>query len=134
MNQKLYLYALVVWILLVFLAIINAGIREGMFSPTFGDYWGHILSSILLSAIIFVVAYLFLSYSSFDYTSKDLTLIGTIWLVLTVSFEFLFGHYVMEHSWDTLLADYNIFEGRIWVLVLISTFLSPAIAGRLVWK
>lgn len=131
-GQKLYLYAIGVWVLLVFAAIINAGIREGLISPTLGDYAGHVASSIILSIVIFIVAYLFLRYVSLDYMSQDLWLIGILWLVLTISFEFLFGHFVMGNSWGTLLADYNIFKGRIWVLVLISTFFSPRLAGKVV--
>lgn len=37
--------------------------------------------------------------------------IGCIWLMLTPSFEFLFGHYVMGHPWSRLLYDYNLFAG-----------------------
>ena len=51
--------------------------------------------------------------------------IGAMWLVLTILFEFVFGHFVMEHSWGKLFADYNILEGRLWSLVLIWTFIGP---------
>lgn len=131
MSQRLYLYSMGVWILLVFMAIINAGLREGVFSPYLGDHAGHVISSITLSLIIFTVAFLFLKYINIDYSTQDLWIIGTMWLILTISFEFLFGHYVMGHSWSTLFMDYNIFEGRVWVMVLISTFISPALAGKL---
>lgn len=131
MGHKLYLYSLGIWILLVFMAIMNAGLREGVFSPSLGDHAGHVISSITLSLIIFAVAYLFLKYINIDYSTQDLWIIGTLWLILTISFEFLFGHYVMGHSWSTLLADYNILKGKVWVMVLISTFFSPALAGRL---
>lgn len=132
MNKRLYLYAVGVWVILVFLAILNAVLREDLISPALGDYAGHVLSSIILSVIIFIVAYLFLRSLSIVFTSQELLLIGFLWLVLTVAFEFLFGHYVMGHSWSTLLSDYNIFEGRIWILVLISTFISPTLAEKLV--
>ncbi len=131
MGERLYLYAVGVWGLLVFTAIVNAGIREIIISPSLGEYLGHVLSSILLSIIIFIVAYLFLRSISLDYTPQDLGLIGILWLALTVAFEFIFGHYIMGNSWDTLLADYNIFEGKIWILVLVSTFLSPTLADKL---
>ncbi|MFW6141514.1 MAG: hypothetical protein ACOC53_03020 [Candidatus Saliniplasma sp.] len=135
MGQKLYLYAFEtcfeIWVPLVFMAILNAGLREGVLSPTFGDYTGHVLSSIILNGVIFIIAFLFLKYISLDYTSQDLLIIGVLWLVLTISFEFLFGHFVMGHPWSRLLADYNIFEERMWILVPISTLLSPTLAGKL---
>ncbi|MBS3817476.1 MAG: hypothetical protein KGY76_07950 [Candidatus Thermoplasmatota archaeon] len=130
MRSKLYLYAIGVWGLLVFMAILNAGLREGVISPALGDQAGHVLSSIILSAIIFLITYLFLKYVDLDYTNQDLLLVGALWLALTVSFEFLFGHFVMGNSWDTLLSDYNVFKGRVWVLVLITTFVSPMLAER----
>jgi hypothetical protein len=52
-------------------------------------------------------------------------------VVLTVLFEFGFGHFVMGNSWDTLLADYNVLEGRIWVMVLITETVAPYLMGRL---
>lgn len=132
MDQRLLLYSVGVWVILVFLAILNAVLREGVISPALGDYAGHVLSSIILSVIIFIVAYLFLRSLSQVFTGQELLLIGFLWLVLTVAFEFLFGHYVMGQSWSALLSDYNIFKGRVWILVLISTFISPTLAGKLV--
>ncbi|MFW6041105.1 MAG: hypothetical protein ACOC85_04645 [Thermoplasmatota archaeon] len=132
MGQRLYLYALGIWIILVIMAILNAGLREVVFSRNLGDYLGHVLSSITLSLIIFIVTLLFLKYVNIDYENKDLYYIGVMWLLLTISFEFLFGHFIMGHSWSKLFADYNIFKGRVWILVLISTFISPSLAGKMV--
>ena len=36
---------------------------------------------------------------------------------LTVLFEFGLGHYVLRSLWSELLANYNLADGRIWVLV-----------------
>jgi hypothetical protein len=50
---------------------------------------------------------------------------------MTVAFEFLFGHYVMGHTWERLLQDYNILAGRIWILFLVFTAAAPYIVYRL---
>jgi hypothetical protein len=60
--------------------------------------------------------------------SADAWSVGALWLVLTLGFEFLVGHYVFRNSWEKLLADYNILQGRIWVLVPIITLLAPRLA------
>jgi hypothetical protein len=52
--------------------------------------------------------------------------------VLTVTFEFLFGHYVMGHSWGYLIGDYNILKGRTWPLVLVVSALMPWLVGKYV--
>ncbi|MEW6447103.1 MAG: hypothetical protein AB1426_03305, partial [Bacillota bacterium] len=57
--------------------------------------------------------------------------IGLIWLVLTVAFEFGFGHFVMGHSWSRLLHDYNLLKGRLWVLVLLWVAIAPYVFYRL---
>ena len=38
--------------------------------------------------------------------------IGAAWVVLTVIFEFGFGHYVDGKSWSELLENYNLPAGR----------------------
>ena len=61
-------------------------------------------------------------------------IIGFNWLILTVIFEFLFGHYVMGHTWERLLQDYNIFKGRLWSLVLMWNLIMPYVIFRLANK
>lgn len=58
----------------------------------------------------------------------DALRIGALWVAMTVAFEFLAGHYLFGNTWDRLLADYNVLQGRIWALVLITTFLAPRLA------
>lgn len=127
----LFLYALGVWFILVVAAILNAGLRESLITPKMGQHAGHVISTISLVIIILVVIYLFLSTLKMSYTQTELFLVGVIWLVLTIGFEFGFGHYVMGHSWDKLLADYDLLKGRIWVLVPLTTFIAPLLMGSM---
>jgi hypothetical protein len=64
-------------------------------------------------------------------SSAELIAVGLLWLVLTVAFESLLGHYVSGATWETQLADYNILRGRLWPLVLLTTFLAPWLCGHL---
>lgn len=50
---------------------------------------------------------------------------------MTVVFEFGAGHYIFGHSWEKLFADYNFVRGRIWALVLVTTFFAPILVERL---
>lgn len=56
---------------------------------------------------------------------------GAIWLLLTIAFEFLFGRYVARHSWSRLFHDYNIFAGRVWLLVPAWVAIAPYVFHRL---
>jgi hypothetical protein len=63
-------------------------------------------------------------------TTRRAWAVGILWLSLTVAFEFLAGHYAFGHPWPSLLADYNALRGRVWLLVLVATFVAPAWARR----
>jgi hypothetical protein len=83
---------------------------------------------------ILLITYLFISLFGKTYGRNELLAVGGYWLILTVGFEFIFGHYVAGHSWERLLADYNLGQGRIWVLVLVTTFLAPWLSHKLLAK
>jgi hypothetical protein len=53
--------------------------------------------------------------------------IGATWLVLTVLFEFGFGHWGDHKSWDELLDNYNVAHGNLWPLVLVWIAGGPAL-------
>jgi hypothetical protein len=51
-------------------------------------------------------------------------------VLMTVAFEFLAGHYVFGSEWTALFADYNLFAGRVWLLVLVTSALAPLLTAR----
>jgi hypothetical protein len=51
--------------------------------------------------------------------------IGSVWLLMTLGFEFGVGGLISHRSWPEMLADYNVLRGRVWVVVPIITFLAP---------
>ncbi len=127
-----YLSVFLVWLCLAGLAILNGIFRVLILQTFFNPQTAHILSSI--SGIILIQAVTCLYVRQKDLPAKELLLIGVIWLGLTVLFEFGFGHFIMGHAWEKLLADYNLFQGRIWSLVLLSILLGPLIWGKILKK
>jgi hypothetical protein len=97
-----------------------------------GEQAAHIISSLTLIGLLFLITYVFLRLVRLDYDLIDLVIVGAMWLAMSVAFEFLFGHYVVGHPWSRLLADYNILRGRVWSLVLLAVFLAPLVAGNLI--
>lgn len=132
--KTILLYALGIWFILVVAAILNGTFRESFITPKVGEHAGHVISTIIFICVILAVTYLFISNLKIDYTKTDLLLIGAFWLILTILFEFGFGHYVAGHSWDRLFADYNILKGRVWSLVLLTTFIAPLLIGYILKK
>lgn len=132
MNTKFLLITVGTWFLFMVLAIINAGVRNGVYKPLLGDLRAHQLSTLIFLALLLLVTYLVLRFSHLQLTDTDAFLMGTIWMIATLCFEFLAGHFVFGNSWDLIFHDYNILQGRIWILVPLTTFVAPYIAYKII--
>jgi hypothetical protein len=118
------------WLLFIPLAILNGVMRDLVLTPALGETAGRALSSVTLSALILGVAVLFVKRLGVN-TLIWLLIVGFFWLILTALFEFSFFLLVMGHPMDELLGEYDLFRGRLWVLVLATTFFAPLIAARI---
>ena len=127
--NRIFLYAFGIWFIVCILAILNGIFKQSFIIPKIGEHTGHIISTIILICVILVITYIFISNLKIKYTQTELILVGVFWLILTVLFEFGFGHYVVGHSWNKLFSDYNILKGRMWSLVLLTTFIAPWLVG-----
>ena len=119
-----------VWLVMLIAAFVNGAIRETLIVPRMGDQIGHIVGVIGLSSAVFVIAYVFVKTLG-TLPSSTLLLVGLFWLVLSLLFEFGFFHYVMHEPWEKLWADYNVFRGRILIVVWLTTLFSPLVCGTL---
>jgi len=57
-------------------------------------------------------------------------MVGMLWLVLTVAFEFSFGHFVFGRSWNNLASDYDLLHGGLLPIGMVVLAFSPVIAAR----
>jgi hypothetical protein len=128
--KMLYLKSLGVWFILAMSAIAVATFRIGVLLPPFGEQAAHQLGTVLYLIVQFFIIYFFIRKMKIK-DVKTLIIIGTFWTVITIIFEFIFGHYVMGHPWQKLFADYNLFSGRLWVLVLINNIVAPLISWKI---
>lgn len=111
------------------LAVANGAFRVAILNPRLGEAAGHVVSTLLLCAVIATLTWVTIDWIAPPGARAALA-IGIAWTLLTVAFEFGFGHWVGRKPWPELLADYNVVRGRVWILVLIATTLSPWIAAR----
>lgn len=119
MNIKYIL----LWLPMIMLAFANATLRELVLVKQFSDLRAHQFSTI--SLIILCSIYVWLVYPMLNIqTFKQAFLIGFVWVLLTVAFEFLLGR-LTNKSWTYLLQDYNLFAGRIWLFFLLCLFILP---------
>jgi hypothetical protein len=117
------------WFGLLFLAIVNGALRDGIYKPIVGDLASHQIS-VLTGIALFGLFIWFIGLRWPLSTSYQAWTIGLMWLAMTVAFEFLFFHYVRGVAWEILLHDYNIADGRLWILVLVWVTIAPWV----MWK
>ncbi|OIO04344.1 MAG: hypothetical protein AUJ49_03035 [Desulfovibrionaceae bacterium CG1_02_65_16] len=118
------------WIGFAGIALLVGTLRVKLLEPNLGERVAHVVGTILVCAGIMAAIQLFVAASGLSGT-WPLMRIGAFWTVLTVAFEFVFGRLVLRKSWAALFADYNFFNGRVWLLVLLTTFYGPVVAGML---
>ncbi|MDY1591312.1 MAG: hypothetical protein RBS85_04010 [Methanofastidiosum sp.] len=129
---KIYLQSIGIWLLFAVVANINGIIRNFVYGPKLSELTAHQISCFTGITMFFIVMYLWLKFTSALYTGHNLISIGIAFLFATIAFEFLFGHFVIGHSWAKLLYDYNLLEGRLWSLVLVWTTAGPYVVAKYV--
>ncbi len=128
MGAFMLLRGLMIWLGLVVLAVANCTLRTLALNPWLGERAGHVVSTLLLCLLLMAAALLTMGWIG-PRSRADVLWIGGFWLVPTVAFAFLAGHYLFRNPWSKLLAYCNLLRGGIWVLVLITTFLASGLAA-----
>lgn len=127
-----YTLALGLWLGMLFVAIANGYVGNTYILHRLGEYGTHVYKSISFIPVIFLFAWLYALQTMGETWLTSALFVSCFWVSLTILFEFVFGHYVLGNSWDVLLADYRIWQGRLWSLVLISEAIAPLMMGWLI--
>ena len=115
---------LAAWVVMLLVSIANGAARDLTYGKHISELAAHQLSTVTSVLSLGAVIWLFVRFYPPSSAHQAIT-IGLAWAALTVAFEFLFFHFVGGHSWSELLANYNIFEGRVWVVVLLWVAVAP---------
>ena len=118
------LKSLLAWLLILCFAVANGALREAVLVPSLGKTEGLVLSGVLLSVVVVLVAYAHVRFSKSITVSQGLY-VGVLWLCLTLGFEFGFGRYVQHKHWSELFDAYTFHGGNLWLIVLLVTLLAP---------
>lgn len=121
---------LLAWFLLAMVAIANGVIRQSTYGKSMPDLAAHQISTVTGVVATGFVAWLLSRIWPLE-SAVQAWIIGWCWLLFTIFFEFVFGHFVAGHPWPRLLADYNILQGRVWSLFLVGITVMPYVFYRL---
>jgi hypothetical protein len=121
MAQK----SLEVWLFVALAAMMNGMFRSLFLVPRLGDHAAHVLSVLMMMILVLLLSSMLVNRFLREYGNSDLFLIGFLWMAMSVSVDFLFEFFVMDVPWRVILRDYNLFSGRIWLLVLVTELIGP---------
>jgi hypothetical protein len=122
--------AVLIWCALLVIASVNGIARQAVLIPSIGEVAGRAVSTLALSVFIVILTWISIGWIA-PSSAQEAWIVGFLWVVLTLAFEFLAGHYVFHNPWSRLLEDYNVLRGRIWILVLITTLVAPRLCAGL---
>jgi hypothetical protein len=117
---------LVAWLGATLIAVANGIARRAVYQERLGSLAAHYLSTGLLAVLLGI--YLWLLAGRWPIATRRAALeIGGAWTLLTIVFEFGLGRFVARESWATLLKQYDLSRGNVWVLIPIWTAVGPTI-------
>jgi hypothetical protein len=125
--MKKYLQAIAIWMIIIPIAILNGALRESVLIKL-----GAIalpLSGIILSFCIFLVAF-FLIPKIHSCDKKEYIAFGVVWFVLTNLFD-LSIILIEGGNFTDLLKAYYFLDGNLWIIVVLTTLLSPILVAKI---
>jgi hypothetical protein len=120
---------LAAWFPMLILAVMNGAVREVLYKASLGDLRAHQLSTVALLILFSLYIWLVIRFWR-PASSQQAFLVGLLWLVLTLIFEFGSG-LSAGRSWSALFGEYNVLAGRIWVFIPAWVAAAPCIFFRL---
>ncbi len=125
MDRSTVLRSLEVWLFIAVASTMNGMFRSLFLVPRLGEHMAHVLSVLILVIVVLLASSVLVNKILRKYVNSDLFLIGILWVVLSVSIDLVFEHYLLNVPWTAILHDYNLFAGRIWIFVLTTEFIGP---------
>lgn len=112
------------------LGVVNGMARQFLYGSRMGKQPAHFTST--ASLIVILAVYMLLLERRWPLPNRSTALgVGAAWAVLTVLFEFGFGHYVAGDSWSSLLEQYDVSRGHIWVVIPLGMATGPAVVREI---
>jgi hypothetical protein len=120
--------ALVVWLVIIGVEFVHGVLRTLFLAPLTGDLRARQIGVFIGSCLIVSIAYLLVPWMCVE-NRRSLIQVGLLWVVLTLTFEFAFGHFVVGASWERLESDYDLTHGGLLPLGLVVLMFAPLIAA-----
>jgi hypothetical protein len=121
----------IAWFGMIILAVANGALRELGYKPHVGDLLAHQISTIILLLLVTIYFWQLNNFWHIE-SARQSWVIGSMWVLMTVAFEFGVGHFISGASLSKLLYDYNLLAGRVWIFIPLWTFFAPYVFFRFI--
>ena len=115
---------LLAWSGMVVIAVVNGVFRGLVTQPLLGETVARQLATLVLLGALVLYQWELARRLPIP-TARLAWALGVAWTAMTLAFEFGFGRFVEHLSWSTMLADYDLTRGRIWILVPLTLLVLP---------
>ena len=122
--------AFAVWLLVMAIEFVHGTLRWIFLRPHVGEFRSEQIGVFSGSALFLLIVYFCAPWMKLR-SGEDGLRVGLLWVGLTLAFELNFGHYVMQRSWESIRAEYNLVHGGLMPIGLAIFGMSPWIAFRL---
>ncbi len=120
---------LIAWFGMMGLAIANGAVRDVVYRARMDDRAAHQISTVIL--LLLLGSYFWGLFTVWPLASvRQAWTVGTLWLVMTLAFEFGFGHWVAGQSWRQLREAYHLHKGQLWPLIPLWVWIGPVVCFR----
>lgn len=122
--------AIILWLLLMLVETLHGIARRILLEPIVGDLTARQIAVFTGSALIFGIVFVMIPWLR-EAVTRQLLLIGALWVFLTLVFEVAIGRFALDLTWDRILQDYDIGRGGLMPIGLLVMFLAPLITAVL---
>jgi hypothetical protein len=127
--KRLLATAALAWFGFMLVAVACGALREILLTPRLGEQTAHQVGTILVCLLI--AAVIVPTIRRLRPTPLQALAIGAGWVAMTVAFEIGVFHFIVGHPIEVLLAAYDLTEGQLWPMVLVTELVMPwVVAGR----
>ena len=127
----MYLFrAFLVWLVIVVAESIHGTLRQIFLAPFVGDFPARRIAFFVGMLLIFLIAYFCIRWIRAT-TTKRLLIVGLMWAILTVLFEFGLGIYILNYSRERMMEDYDVSRGGLMAFGIVFMVFAPYLAAKL---
>jgi hypothetical protein len=119
-----------IWFVIFVAAVLNGTLREKVLMPAMGKSIALPLSGAILAVLVFLMTLLLVPLMGRK-DGQTFLGVGVFWVILTLSLEILFGHFVAGKPWSEIWEVFNVMKGDLFVLVLFVTAVSPWLTAKI---